>query len=260
MKIVTTVLKFIFIFYTLVSWGEVNAQQLMVAPDGRYFIMHGNTLEQFDTLGIFIGKFSDRGAEAISHADVSDPIDILLFYRDLQMVSILNPRLVMRSESVFLSSYSWFDISAMIWAPTVGYWMYDNWNQKLILIDYNYKALATSGWLRLLLKKNEAPRSIYSTLDRVVLHFPETGILIFNSLGQMVDQIAVANIDLVYLNGDNLYYTMGAKIWNYNLSTKRRLLLKTELPEKVTDFGIANNKLYIMKGNVVQLISLEQPR
>lgn len=231
----------------------LKAQQLLVSPEGLYYIIHQNTIEQYDTTGKLLFQFSQGGPESISNADVSDQMDIILFYKDLQMISVLNQRLALRAESVYLSSYSWFSISAVVGAPSVGYWIYDSWNQKLILLDYHYRAVATTGWLRLLLKQNETPRGIYSTLDRVVLHFPSTGILIFNSSGQLADQIPSAEIGNIYLNNNNLYYTVGNRIWNYNISTKRRSLLPVELPEGASEFGVSNGMLYTWLGDKVSL-------
>src|SRR5271157_882697 len=84
--------------------NTIKAQISFMTTDnlGNLYVLVNNELKKFDSQGNLLKTFSDKSHGNINFVDVSDPLKILLHFRDFHQLLFLDNTLSVKSDPILL--------------------------------------------------------------------------------------------------------------------------------------------------------------
>ena len=211
-----------------------------------YTLKHNNTITKYDKTGQELFEISDNTLGPISVLDVSNPLQILAFYKNFQIVKIFDRTLTLNSR-IDLNQLNLFEIRTVASANDNRIWVFDELNQELLKIDKNGIIQGRNNDLRLRLNTNATPYRIIEFQNTVYLFDAVQGILIFNAFGEYVSQRD-------FEQGDDFTYWQGMLFFKSSEGLNVYSLTTGELSMQDLDSGLSNGEGYhIIDGKLIYL-------
>ncbi|MBK7476758.1 MAG: hypothetical protein IPN74_20390 [Haliscomenobacter sp.] len=207
---------------------EVRALQLDKLGQ-VYALSQEGELVKFSPEGEVLARFSMQSLGLPAYADVSDPLQALLWYPDFQTMLLLDRTLNPYSQ-IRLPMEAFPDPVLAALGRENQIWVYDRFLSRLLKLNRQGQVLSESQDLSLNGLAPYSPRHLVAGQEGVFLAAPETGILYFDRLGQFQFTIPIKDIDHLQLYLDSgLIFRKGNQFWL--LSGPRQDPTPLEVPE-----------------------------
>lgn len=104
---------------------QVEVNQFNVDLQGNLYVVDDANLSKYNVQGELLYRYGNAILGSITSIDVSDPLRILLFYKESNTVVFLNHQLAEIGDAIDLSMIS--DVEAMVvsYASGGGFWVFD---------------------------------------------------------------------------------------------------------------------------------------
>ena len=225
--------------------------------DNIYLITSNNQLKKIKPNGDSAGVFNDvKKYGNPTLLDVSNPLKILLYYKNYSTVVILDRFLTFRN-SINFRNKNIFKVKSLATSYDNNIWIFDEQDFKLKKIDDEGTVLNETNDWRQLFDTVPSPTQIIDRNNFVYLYDEIKGFYIFDYYGSYKNNlafvnwkhVAVANNKLTGFAGDTLY---SYEINSFNLkSYKLPVFFKDYL-----DIKAMNGKVYLLKKNGVEIYNL----
>lgn len=243
--------------YTTVAELELNAKDIETDRLGNlYIVTPTNQLYKYNRDGQKLGTLNYKYVGNISHVDATNPLEIYVFYKELNKIVYLDNNLAYRGETD-LNRYDIAQASAVARAFDNGIWVFDLGDLQLKKFDKNGENLQTSGNIRQYLKGRVQPNYIFDNNERVYLNDPEQGILVFDVFANYIKTIPIKGNNNVKVIEEDLYYQNGKKLFRYNLKSLRTFEFPLPDSTQVQDISIEKQRLYVVYPNRIRLYSYQ---
>lgn len=212
-----------------------------------YLLSSSNQLKKLNDQGDSIAVFNEvkRFGEA-QIADVSNPVNILLYYKDFETIVELDGMLQLRN-TIDLRKQNLFNVSAVALSYDGKVWLYDEVDNALKKIDDKGNPLSRTGDFRQLFDQAPTPTHIFDTNKFVYVYDPQIGIYVFDYYGAIKNKIIITgwrNVSIgekaIYGTDDTYFYRYSFGTYNYD---------EWQLPEafkKYKQLAINNKKIYAL--------------
>jgi hypothetical protein len=232
---------FIAILFNVIILSDYHFVQTVKAPGdihysdpmGNVYIVKNNTLKKFNTSHVESGVYTNTFLGNIQSVDVSDPLRILIFYKDHNQVVWVDNFL---SE---ILSPVWLDVLGADQAELVcssnqgGLWVFNGLNNQLQYYNVNLELVNESPSLNLLTGPDISPTFMLEKSRSLYLNIPGTGILVFDRFGSYSKTLPVETPSLFQVTDSYVYYMSEEKLYSYNLRSSEISIL--ELPDSMLD-------------------------
>ena len=226
--------------------------------DNIYLITAGNQLKKFRNSGDSVGVFNDvKKYGNPSYIDVSNPLKILVYYKNFSTVVILDRLLTIRNTINFRKQ-NIFSVKAIATSYDNNIWIYDEQDNKLKKIDDDGKLLLESTDIRLLVDSVPSPSRITDSDDFVYMYDEAKGFYIFDHYGALKNHLPFLNWQNIAIANKKIYGFSGNTLFSYELSTLN--LKKYTLPPFFKDYGAIkaiNGKVYLLKDEGIEVYSVQ---
>src|SRR6266487_6432940 len=123
--------------------------------DNVYVLTSSDQLKKYNVNGDSVAIFNNvKKFGKVSTIDVSNPLKVLLYYKDFSTIVVLDRLLTMRN-SIDLRQHNIFQVNAIGQSYDNNIWLYDEGDSKLKKINDEGKAILETADFRLLF--NQAP-------------------------------------------------------------------------------------------------------
>lgn len=202
-------MKFIIIILSLVSSLNIFAQNnhriLEVDHLGSIYTIDGNELKKFSSEKKLISNYSDALLGDITSIDVSNPLRLLLFYKEFNQILYLDQTLTPITDPIDLYTYSDNETQLCCDASTGGFWIYNNDDNQIFLISKRGEIINKSSLLTSYIK-DVPPSKIIEYQEKLYFLIPTQRLLVLNKFGRFLQQIPLTGIsDFCFTNQDLLY-------------------------------------------------------
>ncbi len=219
-----------------------------------YIINRNNQLKKINLKGDSLGIFNDvRQYGKVSSIDATNPLKILLFYKDYGNVVALDRFLNIRS-TINLRKTNIFQVSAISQSYDNGIWLYDEQEAKLKKLNDEGNIIDQSADFRLFMDAVPAPVSIIDQDKMVYLYDPEKGLYMFDYFGTLRNKVALLQWqDFQVLDG-KVFGRKKTTIEQYQpgtISLKEQVLDSILLG--VVKMRVSLNNLYCLKDGVIRV-------
>jgi len=225
--------------------------------DNIYLLTTGNQLKKININGDSLGVYNDvRTYGQLVSVDVSNPLKILLYYRDFSSIVELD-RLLGVLNTVNLRTQNIFSVRAVATSYDNNIWLFDEGDRELKKIDDNGNVLLATVDFGLLFDSVPSPARIIDRDGYVYLYDPNKGFYIFDYYGSLKNKIPFfhwSNVDVV---DKNIYGFSDSTLYQYQLGSLN--LVQHTLPaifNNALQIKVGNNKVYLLKQDGLEIFSV----
>ena len=216
--------------------------------DNLYVLNSRNQVKKFNSNGDSVAIYNDvRKFGQATLIDVSNPLKVLLYYRDFATVVMLDR---------FLNVVNTVDLrkAGILQARTIGQsydnkiWVYDELEAKLKKIDEDGKLLQETPDFRLLLGQAVTPVKISDENKYVYLYDPVKGVYVFDYFGALKNGILIQQWENFKVSGKYIFGSKADTLNRYEISSFR--VDEWKLPEPIrnsSSFNFSSARLYALK-------------
>jgi hypothetical protein len=202
--------------------------------------------------------YTNKLAGEIGSIDVTIPQKTLIFYPDIQQLTILNRQFEVLNEFK-LKGYVLNQITLAAISENNSYWLFDNLNYKVIRIGQNTEPLVEGIDLSRVLRKAVRPTKMLEQMGQVYLLEPSIGILVIDNFGAYVKTIPIKNISNFSIAGNIIYFQKEGTWFAYNSkSLETTLLLDGFNAETCKKTTVQLEFLYCLREKQVVLYTIKK--
>lgn len=232
-------------FRLLKSFSGEIADAAMDNLDNIYILTGTDQLKKYNAAGDSIAVYNNvRKFGKVHSIDVSNPLRVLLYYKDFSSIVILDRLLNVRS-SIDLRQNNLLQVGTIGLSYDNNTWVFDEYDHKLKKISDQGSVLMETPDFRVLFDHTVSPSQIIDQNNQVYIYDPVNGLFVFDHYGTFKKRFPVMGWQTVtitdkFILGITNTHSLGA----YNIAT----LLESQykFPGSFTPYyryTISNNKL-----------------
>lgn len=242
---------------TFINSIKVNSDFFTTDPLGNIYVVQGADIQKYSSNGELIQTFSDKSRGNIFSLDASNPLKILVFYKDFRQIIFLSSNMTVNGDPILLDELNIAQAQLACSSYDNNFWVYDHQNMNLMCYDKNLQITAQSNNISLVYdfgKITAKPNYIEEQSGKVYLNFPGTGILEFDKFGTYSKTIPVDTLSSFQPYDDALWYLKNDTLNKYVFKSFDTKYLK--LPDlKIVKARVNGSKLYIQLINEIRIYS-----
>lgn len=231
----------------IASFAVDNLEQL-------YLLSGNGQLKKLNEKGDSVAVFNNvkKYGEA-TVIDVSNPLKILLYYRDFSTVVVLDRLLNMRT-AIDIRKSDILQASTVALSYDSKIWVFDEVQNKLKKIDDEGKLLQETPDFRVLFNNTVQPQNIFDQDKLVYLYDAVQGFFVFDYYGALKNKILITKWQHVKIVGKYIFGTDDDFIYRYNITTFR--YDKWPVPAAIRGARkvyFTANRLYVLNDNGIHV-------
>src|SRR6201998_574176 len=181
-------LSLIFISLSFSADGELkNLFTIKASSDffttdniGNTYLIKGDEIKKYSQTGDLLKIFSNKTTGKITSVDATNPLRILVFYKDFATILIIDDLLSQNGDMMNLLDYSLEQSDVICNSFNNGIWFFNRENMSLIRLDETYHPVVNTGNLNRLLNTDLKPNFMIESNGYVYLNNPGEGVLVFD--------------------------------------------------------------------------------
>ena len=225
--------------------------------DNVYLITNTNQLKKINSNGDSVGVFNDvKRFGNPSSIDVTNPLKILLYYKNFSTVVILD-RLLNIRNTINFRKQNIFLVKTIASSYDNNIWLFDEQESKLKKIDDGGNVLLETIDLRSILDSVPSPVSIIDHEGFVYVYDPQKGLFVFDYYGTFKNKLTFLNWQDVDVAGKMVYGFDSKNFYRYSIGSLN--LQEYVLPPAFKDYislKVMNGNLYLLKNNRLEIYSI----
>jgi hypothetical protein len=212
-----------------------------------YVITSENQLKKLSATGDSIAVYNDvRRFGRLHFIDVTNPLKLVLFYRDFATIVILDRMLNVRN-TIDLRKQNIFQPGAIALAYDNNIWVYDEQAARLKRIADDGSLVAETNDLRLVFDSVPSPRHIADQNSLVYIYDSTLGVYMFDYFGTLKNRVQLRGLADFDVMGNIIYGRTGDKLISYqsgSLSIKEHQM--PAYPGEIKKMKTGGTKIYIL--------------
>jgi hypothetical protein len=241
-------------FITLIAL-KISAKFIQTDNLGNlYVVTQTNQLNKYGRNGKLLGTLNYNYTGSITQIDASNPMQIFVFYRELNKVIYLDNNMAYRGE-IDLNKANVIQATSIARAYDNNLWVFDLGDLQLKKINDKSVVEQTSGNVRQYVNNDVAVCGVHDNNDRVFVIDSINGILLFDVFGSYLKTIPIKGIGEVKVSTKNIYYYRNGKINQYNWQTSLGISFSMPDTTRVQKMSIEKERLYIQKPDSIYIYS-----
>lgn len=237
----------------------VLSQQMEVSPLQEILLFSETQIKKYTFDGRVIAEFQIAGDEKISAVDASNPFKILVFDENNQTIFLLDNKLKVAENKIFLSEFDILNAKDCCWGTDNTIWVYDDARKSLVNFSKNGKINKESTPISLLVANEEVDilQLLYKE-GMLICSLKNDGILIFDNLGVFVKKIPIQITSNLYmLDNDTFLYLQNRDLFKYNLKAHSSVFVR-EFEKSPTCWSYCNSMLLFIEGRSIVMESISK--
>ena len=186
---------------------------------GNIYVMSTNEISKYNAKGILQKTFSNKRYGKISFLDATNPLKILVYYKDFQQIVFLDDQLTLSNNPISLENLGYEQTSLVCSSMNNSFWLYNNQNNELVRYSKELQPLVKTGNLKQILQSDIKPNFIKEHNGNLYLNCPSFGILVFDIYGTFSKIIPLKNLAEFDIVNGNVFYFENKTLKEYQLQT-----------------------------------------
>jgi hypothetical protein len=215
-----------------------------------YLVLRNGSIRKYDTLGNFLRETTTPGSQNVTLLEPWNPLRIFVYSKEKNQITLLDHNLGVLN--VIPVDPAWAIDPVLACPGTLNsFWVLDRSDLSLKWIDSKTKAVQREMPLSLpLTGKNPDFVFMREYQNLLFLVDRNSGIFIVNTIGKLVNSIAVPGLSYVGFSGEDFYYLQNGKIKFIDLYNEGHQEFDIE-PAQV---ALATDlRLFVIRGSAVEV-------
>jgi hypothetical protein len=198
---------------------KVDGDSHLSDPLGNVYIIKNNRLIKYDQDYSRAAEYANLFLGNIHSIDVSDPLRILIYYKEYNQVVWVDNFLSEIRSPIWLDNLGVDQAELVCSSNQGGFWIFNGLNKQLQYYDVSLQFVHESIPLNSLTGPDIEPAFMLEKSRKVYLNVPGFGILVFDLFGNYSKTIPVEIPGEFQVTDQNLYYFKTGELYSYNLQT-----------------------------------------
>lgn len=241
---------------SVLSIGAVKDEFSFFTTDnlGNMYTVRKHELKKFKPDGTLWLRFSDISLGDISFVDATNPMKILVFYKDFSRIQFVDNMLAERSPVIQLQQLGFDQTVVSCTSFDNGFWLFDQLNFELVRFNQDLIQTQDIKNLNQILGYEFTPNFLTEHNNWLYMNIPDKGILVFDIFGTYFKTIPLFGLTEFQVYNDLVYFLMNGKPNVYNMKTLQTFSL--DLPDSISKFRIEKEKIFTTQGDQKDTIRL----
>ncbi len=226
--------------------------------DNIYILDTRNQLKKFNANGDSVAVFNNvKKYGQVTLMDASNPLKVLLYYKDFATVVVLDRFLSIRN-TIDLRKKNILQVSAISQSYDNKIWLFDELDNKLKKIDEEGRVLQETPDFRLLLGNAITPARIFDENKYVYVYDSVYGVYIFDYFGALKNNIMIQQWQNFKVAGQYIFGSRNDTIFRYAI--KDFMFDEWKMPEAIYKnraFDFTSTRLYALKEDGVEVYTIK---
>ena len=214
--------------------------------DNLYLLTTTDQLKKYNAEGDSVSAYNNVRSYGKLHAiDVTNPLKLLLFYKDFSTIVILDRQLTART-AIELRRKNILQAGAIGLSYDNNIWLFDEYDNKLKKINEEGTVLQETPDLRTVFGFALQPQQIIDNNNTVYLYDSKQGVFLFDHYGTFRKKVGITGWQRIAVF-DKYIYGIDANAAFNNYNTATLLTDQRKLPAALHgtyNYLVANNKLF----------------
>ncbi|MFY8021034.1 MAG: hypothetical protein ACOVP1_07550 [Bacteroidia bacterium] len=211
--------------FTFSITREIKSDTKLLKADqlGNVYVLDkGDRLSKYNSEGVLLSTLNYNYAGSISSIDVSNPMEIFIFYKELNMVVILDNNLAFRGK-INLQDWGITQASCIARSYENGLWIFDSGDLQLKKFSREGKLLQSSGnALDIAGDAKLNPVFCRENGNRVLLGDTLNGLFLFDVFAGFIKKIPISAFKDIQLMETEILVLLEDEILLYQLKNSSR--------------------------------------
>ena len=221
-----------------------------------YILTTTDQLKKYNASGDSLAVYNNvRKFGKVYSIDVSNPLKVLLYYKDFSTIVVLD-RLLSARSTIVLRRKNILDVTAIGQSFDNNIWVFDAFDNKLKKIDDEGNVLLETPDFRQVFNQGLNPQQIIDQNNQLYLYDPVNGLFVFDYYGTFKRKIPLLGWSNVSITDKYVFGISNEFLQSYNVSTLMQSQQK--FPGNFTPYYryyISNNKLIALSKDGLHIYS-----
>ena len=238
---------------------EIDQEANFISTDrlGNLYVVKDNSISMYNKNGDSLRSFNSQRFGSVAHLDCTDPYQLLVFFRDYNMVLFLDNFLSENGEIVNLQSLGLDQVSLACHSREAGFWAFDQIRQRVLHLNDNFEIThQTVNFVQWFGHRLE-PNYMVEYNNKLYLNVPETGIYVFDHFGTYLKTIALKDIENPQFLEDQInYLNTELAFCHYNIKTFTEECEELNSFDGLKQVRIEKGRTYLFDGKNSKIFQL----
>lgn len=242
---------------TLLQKIPIKAKHFAVDNlNNLYVVNQQGDLLKYNNQFQLVNRFSENRYGNLTTIDATNPLNLLLFYRDFNTIQLLDQQLG-SIGLLQLTLQGYIDISAAAMAQDNEIWIYDNSDKKLKKISKSASVSATSEDLFQAGLVSDDPFTFIRCRNNwIYCLLPSQGVLVFDIFGNYYNTLAIPLEERFQVMDRVLYYFAEGTLHFYHLDSHNEGVLTFPDGLEVADARVGKGRMYLQTAEAIHIYEL----
>ncbi len=231
------------------SFRVNDADRVLVDELKNIYVIRRNVFIKYNENFEKLNEYARFSAGAITSADVSNSMRLLLYYSHFNQVVFLDNKLSELRSPLLMDDIGLTETSDACVSASAGFWTFDAYHKKLIYINEHFEKKHESLSMEKFIHYSNPPDGMMEQANRVFLHFKDAGLLVFNQFGNFVKKIPVFSANDFQVNMPLIYYANEKSLKQFHMVTMEENTIFSGKKININNFDLIKNQLYIFDKN-----------
>jgi hypothetical protein len=203
--------------FQLAGFVQVAGDRHYADAMGNVYVVKDNTLKKFSPGRDQVADYTNAFLGNIHSVDVSDPLRILLFFRDHNQIVWVDNFLSQIRSPVWLDDLGLDQVELVCSSNQGGFWVFNSLNNQLQYFDVNLTLVHEGTTLNILTGPDIRPTFMIEKNRSLYLNVPGTGILVFDRFGNYSRTLPVDIPSEFQVTDRFIYFMKDGELQSYDL-------------------------------------------
>jgi hypothetical protein len=239
--------------FKLIKTITIDAKDLQTDRLGNmYVVSKTNQLYKYSQDGKLLSTLNYKYLGNITHVDATNPLEIYVFYKELNLVVFLDNNLAYRGE-MRLADFGIGQAAAIARSFDNGLWVFDLADLQLKKMDKDGGNVQSSGNVRQYITQESAVTYLYDNDNRIFVNDSANGILVFDVFATYVKTIPVKGCNEIKIIENELFYQQAGFLYKYQFKSFTTQSWPLPETDAIRDISIEKNRLFILKTGEIRI-------
>lgn len=246
-------------YYTLEAIDSIPvvAESITTDPLGNLYIIHDGEIKKYSNEGKWLAQYRNSHYGNIAFADASDPLRVLVYYRDFNTVVFLDKFLAELRSPFSLDDLGMPQAHLVCTSSLGGFWIFHAFERKLYLFNQQIDRMAESFVIPLLPGDEALPYFMTEKNREVFLISREAGILRFNQYGSYITSYPIIPVNGCQIIMNNIVFFQTPYLYEYHMATGTIVKISPPFPVDIQQVQKEGNTCYAMKPGKIVIYTLQ---
>lgn len=186
---------------------------------GNTFVVNKEEILKYNAAGTFMKRYSNKRFGNITTIDATNPLKLLLYYKDFQQLLFLDNQLTPNSDPISLEELGYEQTDLVCLSVNNSFWLYNKQNNELVRLNEQLQPIVKTGNLKQILQADLSPNMIREHNGFLYMNCPDEGILVFDIYGTFYKTYPLRGLKEFDVMNETIVFYKDHKLQQYQPKT-----------------------------------------